>query len=151
LFFFTGTQKVSFVSAGSFISLFSFVTDLNYGKKQNCVLVSWRSLPRRFFWLFENYVDKTQFFYNQTNRLSFFFISAKKGALFFVLTATLIKKKKKRVPKTTVLITIYTFPLAAATARSAPGQQKNPNETDLLELCTSFFFCLIWSRLLYSR
>jgi phage-related protein len=22
---------------------------------------------------------------------------------------------------------------------------------DLLELCTSFFFCLIWSRLLYSR
>tara|TARA_B110000881_G_C18160853_1_gene310620 strand:+ start:50 stop:325 length:276 start_codon:yes stop_codon:yes gene_type:complete len=90
--------------------------------------------------LFENYVDKTQFFYNQTNRLSFFFISAKKGALFFVLTATLIKKKKKRVPKTTVLITIYTFPLAAATARSAPGQQKNPNETDLLELSPVSFF-----------
>ena len=79
----------------------------------------------------------------QSNKPSeFFFNFRKEGGFVFVLTATLIKKKKKRVPKTTVLITIYTFPLAAATARSAPGQQKNPNETDLLELSPVSFF--VW-------
>ena len=74
LFFFYRCPKRKF-SSELFLQVLLFFCSrldlLKVKRKQNWVLGG-GGLPLRIFWLFESHVHETQFFHNQTNRMSFF-------------------------------------------------------------------------------